>query len=81
MPVFLFVTGSRKSPSSAKLTTEATAPPCCVDVGRMIATGPSFGFRNNGRFGHDQVGLEHVCNVRAGGSIVRVDSRRSGSET
>ena len=28
IPVFLFVVGSRKSPSSTKLTTEATAPPC-----------------------------------------------------
>src|SRR5205823_14798341 len=47
IPVFLFVAGSRNSPSSTKLTTEATAPPCAVDVGRIMETGPSFAFRNN----------------------------------
>ena len=46
MPVFLPVAGLRNKPSLAKLTTEATAPPCCVEVGRMIETGPSFASRN-----------------------------------
>src|SRR5215467_7201007 len=47
MPVFFPVAGSRKSPSFTKLATEATAPPCGVDVGRMIETGPSLGSRNS----------------------------------
>src|ERR1700688_2363649 len=41
-PVFFFVWGSRKSPSWAKLTTEATAPPNFIDDGRIMATGPNF---------------------------------------
>src|SRR5882757_162253 len=35
----------RKSPSLTKLFTAAWAPPSLVEVGRMIATGPNFGFR------------------------------------
>ena len=35
----------RKSPSLTKLITAAWAPPSLVEVGRMIATGPNFGFR------------------------------------
>ena len=45
MPVFFPVFGSMKSPSLAKAITEATAPEFCVEVGRMIATGPKLGFR------------------------------------
>ena len=44
MPVFFPVFGSMKSPSLAKAITLATAPEFCVDVGRMIATGPKLGF-------------------------------------
>src|SRR4029077_3031639 len=47
IPVFLPVAGSMKSPSSAKLTTEATAPPWASDVGRIMDTGPNFEFRKN----------------------------------
>src|SRR5580765_6602258 len=71
MPVFLFVAGSRKSPSSTKLRTEATAPPCCVEVGRMMETGL---IKEQGRLRHDQVGLELVGNVSAAGTVVRIDS-------
>src|SRR5882762_3960745 len=46
MPVFLFVAGSRNSPSFTRPVTAATAPFCWEVVGRIMETGPRSALRN-----------------------------------
>src|ERR1700756_2761237 len=46
MPVFLFVAGSRNSPSFTKPVTAATAPFCWEVVGLIKETGPRPALRN-----------------------------------
>src|ERR1043166_4432823 len=85
IPVFLLVPGSRKSPSFAKLTTDATAPPCCMEVGRIMATGPSFGSRNTVGSGmikfvwNSSAMVEPVAPVLGSTALLRFGNVRSPS--